>query len=79
MPVPTVLVARDPGCPCGCEVSVPVCLPVCCTGEPTVTASRDLLGRGILVCRWCCGFTVKLVFRCQGDITVHYDSLQRSR
>jgi hypothetical protein len=65
-----MLLVKDP-CVYGCYVQVPVCLPVCCTGEPDVDCKRGLLGRDIVEYEWCCGYRVKIVFDRRGDVTVH--------
>jgi hypothetical protein len=57
--------------PCtGCEVDVPVCLPACCEGEPTVCCGTGLFCRDVVDFEWCCGFRVKVVFRHCGDLLV---------
>jgi hypothetical protein len=66
--VPTVLLVKDP-CTC-CEVEVPVCLPACCQGEPTVCSGVGFLGRDIVDYEWCCGFSVRVVFKHSGDLLV---------
>ena len=55
-PVQTVLTVKDP-CTC-CPVQVPVCIPACCTDEPTVGCRGTILGRGVVLYDWCCGFRV---------------------
>lgn len=54
-----------------CSVEVPVCLPACCTGNPSVAGHRGLLGRGITTFNWCCGYKVKVIVGRSGDVTVH--------
>jgi hypothetical protein len=66
--VHTVLTIVDP-CTC-CPVDVPVCLPACCTGEPTVCSGRGLLGRCVLTYTWCCGYQVTLRIKRNGDLIV---------
>ncbi len=57
--------------PCtGCEVDVPICLPACCKGEPTVCCGTGLFCRDVVDYEWCCGFRVKVVFRHCGDLLV---------
>ena len=57
--------------PCtGCEVDVPICLPACCQGEPTVCCGTGLFCRDTIDYEWCCGFRVKVVFRHCGDLLV---------
>lgn len=57
---------------CGCVVAVPMCIPACCVGEPCVKAHRGLLGRGVVVYEWCCGFKARVTFDRCGDIKVTY-------
>ena len=58
---------------CG-EVEIPVCLPCCCEGTPTVCTHNGILGRHSVTYTWCCGYRVKVVFDRCGDIVVHsYD------
>lgn len=66
--VKTVLTVNDP-CTC-CPVQICVCLPSCCTGEPTVCCHRGLLGRDVVTYQWCCGFSVDVRFLRSGDIVV---------
>jgi hypothetical protein len=49
---------------------VPICLPACCTGEPSVCAGTGFLCRDVVDYEWCCGFRVKVVFRRCGDLLV---------
>jgi hypothetical protein len=70
-PVNVILELTDPCCCCAEPVAVPVCLPACCEGVPTVCERCGLLGRGVVNYRWCCGYRVKIVFHRDGDITVH--------
>lgn len=68
-PVETILKVKDP-CT-GCEVEVPVCLPACCKGEPTVCCGVGFLGRDIVDYEWCCGFSVRVAFKKHsGDLIV---------
>ncbi|HXT59031.1 MAG TPA: hypothetical protein VN699_10355 [Pirellulales bacterium] len=66
--VETVLTVNNP-CTC-CPVQIPVCLPACCSGEPTVCCGRGLLGRTVVTYDWCCGFSVTVRFLHSGDIVV---------
>ena len=68
-PIQAVLAVTDPCC-CDNSAEIPVCLPGCCEGEPTVCESV-CLGRGVVEYEWCCGFRVKVVFQKRGDIAVH--------
>ncbi|MFM8577943.1 MAG: hypothetical protein ACKOCN_03975 [Planctomycetaceae bacterium] len=56
----------------GCTVQVPVCLPVCCDGSPSVHGRCTLFGCGEVCFDWCCGVTVKVRFKKCGDLTVTY-------
>jgi hypothetical protein len=67
-PVKTVLKVKDP-CTC-CEIEVPVCLPACCKGEPTVCCGAGFLGRDVVTYEWCCGFSVRVAFKHSGDLIV---------
>jgi hypothetical protein len=59
----------------GCKIEVPMCVPCCCTGEPTVTSDCGLLGRGIVEYCGPCGFKAKVVFRpTLRDVIVHYSA-----
>ena len=58
-----------------CAIEVPMCIPCCCTGQPTVTTDCGLLGRGIVEYCWPCGFKAKVVFRpTLGGVVVHYSA-----
>lgn len=65
---PIVLKVKDP-CT-GCETDVPVCLPACCEGEPTVCNGRGFLCRDTIEYEWCCGFYVRVAFKKCGDLVV---------
>ena len=74
-PIETVLSVKDPGAckPCTAPpVCIPVCLPACCTGEPAVSGHVGLCGRGVVRYDYCCGLSIKIVFRNCGDIVVTY-------
>ena len=53
-----------------CLYKVPICLPACCQSVPRVCPRRGLLGRGVVVHTWPCGFEVEVVFRLRGDVLV---------
>lgn len=58
-----------------CLYSVPVCLPGCCLGSPTVCNQRTgLLGRGYVDYVWPCGVRVTIVFRVHGGVILHYNA-----
>jgi hypothetical protein len=67
-PKSIVLKVKDP-CTC-CEVEVPVCLPACCEGEPTVCTGKGFLCRDVVEYEWCCGFYVRVAFKKCGDLIV---------
>jgi hypothetical protein len=67
-PKQIVLKVKDP-CTC-CEVDVPVCLPACCEGEPTVCTGKGFLCRDVVEYEWCCGFYVRVAFKKCGDLIV---------
>ncbi len=71
-PIETVLSVKDPSCCSACPVNIPVCLPSCCTGEPTVSCHSGLCGRGVVRYDYCCGLSIKIIFRLNGDIAVTY-------
>jgi hypothetical protein len=58
----------------GCLYEIPLCLPACCVGEPTVDERRGLGGRGVVEYCWECGFSATVKFRHRlGDLKVEYD------
>jgi hypothetical protein len=69
-PVKTCLTVMDP-CTC-CPVSIPVCLPGCCCGEPCVSKRNGLFARGIVTYDWACGVSVTVRFQRAGDVQVTY-------
>lgn len=70
-PVKTVLHVVNP-LTC-CTVDVPVCLPACCEGEPTVCSRCGIiLCRSVVTYDWCCGYRVIVRFRACGDVVVAY-------
>jgi hypothetical protein len=68
--IQTILAVQDPRHGC-CGIEIPVCISACCTGAPQVSSRVGLLGCGYVTYRWCCGFTIKIIFRARGDILVH--------
>jgi hypothetical protein len=56
----------------GCLISVPVCLPTCCTGYPQASGRAGLVGRVITNFCWECGYRVRIVVGHHGTVTVHY-------
>ena len=69
-PVKLVLKGVNP-CTCCC-VEVPVCLPACCEGCPTVSSRCGLFCRGVVRYDWCCGYSVVVRFHRCGAPTVIY-------
>jgi hypothetical protein len=68
-PVETTLKVKPP---CSdCEIDVVVCVPGCCTGEPTVCQGTGFLGRPIIEYEWCCGYRVRVAFKHCGDVLVN--------
>ena len=65
-----IMIVEHPGC--GCSVEVPVCLPTCLEGMPTVKSRCTPGGRGIVNFCWTGGFNFKVVFRKKGDLVVTY-------
>jgi hypothetical protein len=66
-----VLLVKDP-CTC-CLIQVPVCLPCCATGEPTVCCHKGILGRDVCEYTWCGGYRVRVVINRDGCVVVHYN------
>jgi hypothetical protein len=52
-----------------CPVAVPVCLPGCCQGEPSVSCHSGLL-HSVVRYDWCCGYSVTVRFKHNGDVVV---------
>ena len=71
--VDLVMVAQNPAD--GCLYEIPLCVPPCCTGEPTVVERRGIFGRGVVEYCWPCGFTATVKFRhILGDVKIDYDT-----
>ena len=67
-----LMVTRNPAD--GCLYEIPLCLPACCVGEPTVDERRGLRGRGVVEYCWECGYSATVKFRHRvGDVKVEYD------
>jgi hypothetical protein len=56
---------------CCCLVEVPVCVPACCEGAPTVCSHCGIFGRQVVEYSWCCGYHVKVIFDRCGNVVVH--------
>ena len=58
----------------GCYYEIPMCVPACCTGEPTVSGGHGIFGRGVVEYCWSCGFRAKVKFRhVLGNVKVEYE------
>ena len=67
-----VMLTKDPTSDCAYEI--PLTIPGCCVGEPSMAAKHGLLGRGIVEYRWPNGFRAIIKFRhVLGDIRVDYE------
>jgi len=67
-----VMVTQDPAD--GCCYEIPLCIPACCTGAPTISSGHGIFGRGVVEYCWSCGFRAKVKFRhVRGDVKVEYD------
>ncbi|MEM9185826.1 MAG: hypothetical protein AAGB00_04945 [Planctomycetota bacterium] len=72
-PMTQVLCVDNPADCCQKFFAVPVCVPKCCVDEPTcVTSTVGLLGRGIVVYKWACGFEAVVTFRVHGGVLITY-------
>ena len=70
--VNVVMLTKNPAD--GCAYEIPMCIPACCVGDPSVSGGRGLLGRGVVEYRWPCGFRAIVKFRhLRGDIEVEYE------
>lgn len=59
--------------PCtGCQIEVPVCLPVCCDDCPKVHGRRAVFSQSLVSYEWCCGVKVVIRFERCGAVTVTY-------
>ena len=59
----TVLCATNPKT-C-CPGNIPVCVPGCCTGAPSMTCHHHTVRY-----EWCCGYKVTVRFKHNGDVVV---------
>ncbi len=71
-PCPPPITQRLTFChPCtGCPVTVDVCIPGDCVGEPAVHSRCTLVGCGLVRYDWCCGYSVIFRFTQCGDVRV---------
>lgn len=65
-----VMITQNPAD--GCYYEIPLCLPACCTGAPSVASRCGLMGRGVVEYCWECGLVVEVKFRLRGDVEVEY-------
>jgi hypothetical protein len=56
-----------------CVYEIPLCIPACVTGTPTVNSYCGLFGRGVVEYCWPNGFEAKVKFRNIGDVRVDYE------
>jgi len=68
--VDVVMITENPAD--GCSYEIPLCLPACCTGAPSVESRCGLFGKGIVEYCWECGLVVEVEFRRRGDVEVEY-------
>jgi len=58
----------------GCYYEIPMCVPACCTGEPSVKGGHGIFGRGVVEYCWPCGFRAIVKFRhVRGNVKVEYE------
>jgi hypothetical protein len=69
------IILQVPDYCCCCLVEVPVCIPCCCEGAPSICSHKGCFGRDVVEYSWCCGFHLKVVFDRCGNATVHYYGL----
>jgi hypothetical protein len=70
-PISTVLTVPVPR-ECDSYFEVPVCIPACCCGEPTVKCRKGVFNCGVVTYRWCCGYKLTVTFKKCGDVLVTY-------
>ncbi len=70
--VDLVMVTQNPAD--GCFYEIPLCIPGCCTGEPTMSGRLGIFGRGVVEYCWpSCGFRAIVKFRhLLGNVRVDY-------
>jgi hypothetical protein len=68
-----VMVTQNPAD--GCFYEIPLCIPACCVGEPTVSSGRGIFGRGVVEYCWPSGFRAVVKFRqiVRCDVKVEYE------
>jgi hypothetical protein len=69
--VDVIMVTQNPADKCFYEI--PLCIPACCVGEPSVSSRYGLFGRGVVEYCWPCGFEAVVKFRNIGDVRVDYE------
>jgi hypothetical protein len=67
-PQNVVLVVCHP-CTC-CDLQIPVCVPACCQGAPSICFQRTVIGPGKAVFTWSCGHQVVVRFTRNGGYRV---------
>lgn len=67
-PINITLNVKDP-CTC-CPVEIPLCIPGCTTGEPTVVCGTGIFCRPTLTYTWANGYEARISFKHNGDIIV---------
>jgi hypothetical protein len=68
-----IMVTQNPAD--GCYYEIPLCIPGCCVGEPTIDSGHGIFGRGVVEYCWpSCGFRAIVKFRhVLGDVRVDYE------
>jgi hypothetical protein len=67
-----VMLTTDPTT--NCTYEIPMCIPGCCVGDPTVSSRRGIFGRGVVEYRWASGFRAIVKFRhVLNDVEVEYE------
>jgi hypothetical protein len=57
--------------PCtDCKFEIPVCIPACCEGAPSMCFQRTLVGCGRTVFQWSCGYRVVVRYTHNGGYRV---------
>ena len=66
------MLTKDPAD--GCMYEIPMCIPACCVGDPSVSGGRGIFGRGVVEYCWPCGFRAIVKFRhVLGNVKVEYE------
>jgi hypothetical protein len=67
-PISITLNVKNP-CTC-CPVEIPLCIPGCTTGEPTVCNGTGIFCRPVVTYTWANGYMAKVSFKHNGDVIV---------